>query len=187
MHTVTKKTLLIGTLGVTILAMAWLESIRRHQDSDRTSEYAHERESLAPEVVALNGTYTLCREAFWQNETLILDAGGYRYWFGSDVIMRDPPSYPVRGLFAVSATSIKMDVSSEPRASSRMTHWTIGTLNGTRVLWSDAGLAYYHETGRVHIYSLLVHSGPPLASYTSTLECRPSCQLIGVTRTGERL
>ena len=113
------------------------------------------RESQASLPDLKEGVYVLCEEVSgYSGETLEVRDGRFRYWFYSDVVTGDEPSYPLSGKYKVTGNTIVLDHKLIP-SSIR----TIATLNGVKVLWRADGLGVWEKDKRIHPYAVLVWTG----------------------------
>jgi hypothetical protein len=104
------------------------------------------------------GVYQLGSEVSgFSGETLELNQGRFRYWFYSDVVMANQPSYPLSGNYIVFGNTLIL-LSSAVHDNTR----TIATLNGVNVLWRGDGLRLWNKEKRVQPYAILIQNPLPV-------------------------
>lgn len=126
---------------------------------------------------APEGLYLMCREVQgFSGETIELKDGKFRYWFYSDVVTGDEPTYPLTGTYAVSGNVLTLN---HPRISDPRR--TFAVVNGVRVLWRDDGLKLWDKEERLHPYAVLLRAdgetGDPVQAARPSLASLKSAKL----------
>lgn len=113
----------------------------------------------------------MCRDVSgYSGETIELKNGRFRYWFYSDMVTGNEPTYPLSGRYTHSGGAVTLD---HPKIHEPTR--TIAVLNGTMVLWRKDGLDLWKSEGRIHPYAVLLRvegdggdpelaTRPPIAS-----------------------
>ena len=91
--------------------------------------------------------FVLPQEAGFQSERLELKDGRFRYWFSSDVIVPNPPQYPIEGYYEFKGDQLVL--------SSGKTY-TVRTLQGTRTLWRPTAVDYWERYEIIDVYGILL-------------------------------
>lgn len=113
----------------------------------------------------------MCREvAGYSGETVELKSGKFRYWFYSDVIVKDRPKYPLEGDYRIEGSTLILD-----HARIHTKKRLIARVNGIPVLWRDDGLELWVKSGTFHPYAILLYVGENASSPDKP---RPSLQLL---------
>lgn len=91
---------------------------------------------------------------FFQNmystTVLELKGGNFRYWFKSDVLMRNPPNYPVVGKYQANGGAVTL-----PHKDIYETNWTSMTYDGKVTLWRPSAVKYWEESKKIDAYGVL--------------------------------
>ena len=120
-------------------------------------------------------------EAGFQNETLELAGGTFRYWFSSDVIVKGGPKYPLEGTYSLTETNL---VLSNGQA------YSIRQLNGTRTLWKPDAVEEWNRQGIIPGYGILVRvpsiksNKPSLHPLFTDQDCARSSQNVREAKKG---
>ena len=91
--------------------------------------------------------FVLGREGGFQNETLELADGRFRYWFSSDIARAPGPAYPLEGTYSLTDTNLVL--------SSGQTY-SIRQLNGTKTLWKPDAVEKWNRQKIIPNYGILV-------------------------------
>ncbi len=137
-----------------------MKSIRKNASTSRI------RTALAALVVCLAPAAAHCQNApaplgsvkegvyYFQNRysSLILElkGGTFRYWFTSDVKMRDEPAYPLTGRYTTNGGTVTL-----PHKEIYQTNWTFKTYDGKPTLWRPSALEYWDDSKKVDAYGVL--------------------------------
>lgn len=106
------------------------------------------------DVAKWNGVYAMCKDvAGFSGEVLELKGGKFRYWFYTDVIVKDQPvpKYPLHGNYKIEGEKLTLE-HPEVKLDAR----TLDELNGVKILWRDDGLRYWKDEKRLHPYAILI-------------------------------
>jgi hypothetical protein len=91
--------------------------------------------------------FVLSQEAGFQWERLELKDGRFRYWFFSDVIVRNSPKYPIEGNCEFKGDQLVLE---------GVTTYSVRSLQGTKTLWSPAAVDYWDRHRIIDVYGILV-------------------------------
>jgi len=91
--------------------------------------------------------FKLSQEGGFQWETLELKDGRFRYSFASDVVIPNPPKYPIEGSYELKGDQLTL--------SSGQTY-TVRTLCGIRTLWRPAAVDYWNRHQVIDVYGILL-------------------------------
>ncbi len=91
--------------------------------------------------------FKLPQEGGFQWETLELKDGRFRYLFASDVVIPNPPKYPIEGGYELKGDQLTL--------SSGQTY-TVRTVHGTRTLWRPAAVDYWNRHQVIDVYGILL-------------------------------
>jgi len=79
-----------------------------------------------------------------------LHAGQFRYWFDSDVKVRNAPQYPLTGLYAADHGKVTL-----PHQQIYEREWTCMLYDGQATLWRPAALQHWNEHQQIDHYGVL--------------------------------
>jgi hypothetical protein len=92
---------------------------------------------------------------FFRNgfSTLILELhdGRYRYWFSSDVITGDEPTYPLTGRYVAEGATIRL----EHQQRHMQDRWTFRKLNDETTLWRPTAITWWRDKRAFDYYGVL--------------------------------
>jgi hypothetical protein len=91
--------------------------------------------------------YMLPQEGGFQRETLELKDGRFHYWFSSDVILPNPPKYPVEGSYEFKGDQLVL---------SNGKTYTVRSLKGLRSLWGPTAVDYWDQHQVIDVYGILL-------------------------------
>lgn len=91
--------------------------------------------------------FVLGREGGFQNETLELADGRFRYWFSSDIARAPGRAYPLEGTYSLTDTNLVL--------SSGQTY-SIHRLTGTKTLWKPEAVERWNRQGIIPNYGILL-------------------------------
>lgn len=95
-----------------------------------------------------NGAYFFAHG--YSTTVLELKDGQFRYWFKSDVVLKSPLEYPLKGKYVVkqgAVTLLNEDVLEK--------EWTFMSFDGKITLWRPAAIKYWEESKKVDGYGVL--------------------------------
>ncbi len=110
--------------------------------------------ALRPQArpAAVDGVYTMCDEVRgYSGETVELQDGKFRYWFYSDVVSADEPTYPLTGKYTLEGSTVTLN---HPQIYRK--ERVLAAVNGVRVLWREDGLRAWEKDKRLHPYAILI-------------------------------
>ena len=99
--------------------------------------------------------FVLGHESGFQNETLELADGRFRYWFSSDIARAPGPAYPLEGTYSLNETNL---VLSNGQA------YSIRQMKGIKTLWKPDAVDRWNRQKIIPNYGILL----PVPSIKST-------------------
>jgi hypothetical protein len=101
-----------------------------------------------PKVAAWSGSqvFMLAWPAGFEDETLELRDGRFRYWLDSDVILSNPPRYPIEGTYEFKGDQLILSTGQT---------YTSRTLQRTQTLWKPSAVSDWNRQ-IIDAYGILV-------------------------------
>ena len=91
--------------------------------------------------------YMLPLEGGFQSEILELKDGRFRHWFSSDVILPNPPRYPIEGSYKFEADQLILSSGNA---------YTVRQLKDIRTLWRPTAVDYWDHHQIIDVYGILL-------------------------------
>ena len=79
-----------------------------------------------------------------------LKNGNFRYWFSSDVVLKNRPKYPLTGTYTFKENKVILN-----NDQVNQKEWTVRKINSTITLWRNDALEYYKTDKKLHAYGIL--------------------------------